>query len=104
MLIKFKKPDPRAGLTARMDSSRGQQLIDAGAADLVVENTAAPKKPLAVQAKVPEPQETDQEQNAQVGEAAAQADGDAATEAPATEGAAQADPEAAKPKSARGKK
>ena len=35
MLIKFKKPDPRAGMTARMDSSRGQQLIDAGSADAV---------------------------------------------------------------------
>lgn len=37
MLIKFKKPDPRAGMTARMDSSRGQQLIDAGSADVVAE-------------------------------------------------------------------
>lgn len=37
MLIKFKKPDPRAGMTARMDSSRGQQLIDAGSADAVPE-------------------------------------------------------------------
>lgn len=37
MLIKFKKPDPRAGITARMDSSRGQQLIDAGSADAVPE-------------------------------------------------------------------
>lgn len=38
MLIKFKKPDPRAGITARMDSSRGQQLIDAGSADAVPES------------------------------------------------------------------
>lgn len=38
MLIQFKKPDPRAGLTVRMDSSRGQQLIDAGAADRLAEN------------------------------------------------------------------
>lgn len=38
MLIKFKKPDPRAGMTARMDSSRGQQLIDAGSADAVPES------------------------------------------------------------------
>lgn len=37
MLIKFKKPDPRAGLIARMDSSRGQQLIDTGSADAVPE-------------------------------------------------------------------
>lgn len=40
MLIKFKKPDPRAGLIARMDSSRGQQLIDAGSADAVAEGAA----------------------------------------------------------------
>lgn len=38
MLIKFKKPDPRAGMVARMDSSRGRQLIDAGAADQVSES------------------------------------------------------------------
>lgn len=43
MLIKFKKPDPRAGMTARMDSSRGQQLIDAQAADRVAENGEAPR-------------------------------------------------------------
>lgn len=40
MLIKFKAPDPRAGTTARMDSSRGQQLVDSGAADQVDEATA----------------------------------------------------------------
>lgn len=40
MLIKFKEPDPRAGLIARMDSSRGQQLIDAGAADQETEGAA----------------------------------------------------------------
>lgn len=32
MLIKFKDSDPRAGMVARMDSQRGQQLIDEGAA------------------------------------------------------------------------
>ena len=32
MRIKFKSPDPRAGTVAQMDSSRGQQLIDAGSA------------------------------------------------------------------------
>lgn len=37
MLIKFKEPDPRAGTTARMDSSRGQDFIDSGAADHVSE-------------------------------------------------------------------
>ncbi len=41
MLIKFVKPDPRAGTVARMDSSRGQQLIDAGAAVLTTEDAAA---------------------------------------------------------------
>lgn len=43
MLIQFKEPDPRAGMKARMDSSRGQQLIDAGAADRVAENGDAPR-------------------------------------------------------------
>ena len=37
MLIKFKKPDPRAGATVRMDSSRGQHFVDTGAADAVSE-------------------------------------------------------------------
>lgn len=37
MLIKFKEPDPRAGATVRMDSSRGQYFIDTGAADAVSE-------------------------------------------------------------------
>ncbi|MDG2524642.1 hypothetical protein P6166_04625 [Stenotrophomonas sp. HITSZ_GD] len=37
MLIKFKNPDPRAGQTVRMDSSRGQYFIDTGSADLVKE-------------------------------------------------------------------
>lgn len=38
MLIKFKDGDPRAGMTARMDSSRGQALVDSGAAVAVKEN------------------------------------------------------------------
>lgn len=42
MLIKFKDTDPRAGQIVRMDSSRGQQLIDAGAAEQVAE-AAKPK-------------------------------------------------------------
>lgn len=41
MLIKFKKPDPRAGLVAQMDSSRGRAFIDAGAAEPVSEGVAA---------------------------------------------------------------
>lgn len=32
MRIKFVKPDPRHGTVAQMDSHRGQQLVDAGAA------------------------------------------------------------------------
>lgn len=46
MLIKFKDPDPRAGTTVRMDSSRGQHFIDTGAADAVSEQP---------QAELPEP-------------------------------------------------
>ncbi len=46
MLIKFKEPDPRAGATVRMDSSRGQYFIDTGAADAVSEQS---------QAELPEP-------------------------------------------------
>jgi len=38
MLIKFKKNDPRAGQTVRMDSHRGQELIDAGSAVQVADN------------------------------------------------------------------
>lgn len=41
MLIKFKEPDPRAGATVRMDSSRGQYFIDTGAADAVSEQPQA---------------------------------------------------------------
>lgn len=37
MRIKFKAPDPRAGTVAQMDSHRGQQLIDCGAAVAVKE-------------------------------------------------------------------
>lgn len=80
MLIKFKKPDPRAGLIARMDSSRGQQLIDAGAADQEAEGAAQ----AATAEKVD-------------GSAAA------ADQGPASAADAQA-VEAEKPKTARGKK
>lgn len=37
MLIKFKKPDPRAGQTVRMDSSRGRHFVAIGSADQVSE-------------------------------------------------------------------
>lgn len=32
MLIKFKDSDPRAGQVVRMDSHRGQELVDSGSA------------------------------------------------------------------------
>lgn len=41
MLIKFNDTDPRAGMVVRMDSSRGQQLIDSGAAEQVAENAVS---------------------------------------------------------------
>ena len=93
MLIKFKKPDPRAGLVARMDSSRGQQLIDAGAADKVDEAVAAPQKAVPPQEPTPETQQPAAEVAAQTVEPK-QADA----------GAADKVDEAAKPKAARGKK
>ncbi|MDT0137718.1 hypothetical protein [Acidovorax sp. PRC11] len=57
MLIKFKKPDPRAGMTARMDSIRGQQLIDAGSADRLPENGEAPREVPPPAAPPPAPAE-----------------------------------------------
>ena len=42
MLIKFIKPDPRAGSIAQMDSRRGQQFIEEGAAEAFSD---AAKKP-----------------------------------------------------------
>ena len=35
MLIRFKKPDPRAGAEADLDSSLAQQFVDEGRAELV---------------------------------------------------------------------
>jgi hypothetical protein len=35
MQIKFKSPDPRAGMRVQLDSRLAQQFIDAGAADRV---------------------------------------------------------------------
>ena len=35
MLIRFKKPDPRAGMEADMDSSLGQRFVDEGRAEWV---------------------------------------------------------------------
>jgi len=42
MLIKFVKPDPRAGDVVRLDSQRAQQFIDAGTAERVQEGGTAP--------------------------------------------------------------
>lgn len=49
MLIKFKKPDPRAGTTVRMDSSRGRHFIGTGAADEVSEQVGTQAPANAVQ-------------------------------------------------------
>lgn len=45
MLIRFKKPDPRAGTVARMDSSRGQHFVDTGVADRMEEGTPTEAPP-----------------------------------------------------------
>jgi hypothetical protein len=45
MRVKFRKGDPRAGTVAEMDSARGQQLVDAGAADVVTEGGKATDTP-----------------------------------------------------------
>ncbi|WP_324622749.1 hypothetical protein [Delftia lacustris] len=60
MLIKFKKPDPRAGMVARMDSSRGRQLIDAGAADQVSESVVQEQPAEAEQPKAADAGAADQ--------------------------------------------
>lgn len=45
MLIKFKKPDPRAGQTVRMDSSRGMHFVAIGSADQVSERQDGDETP-----------------------------------------------------------
>ncbi len=47
MLIKFVKPDPRAGDVVRLDSHRAQQFIDEGRAEQVPESSAAAIDPAA---------------------------------------------------------
>jgi len=54
MLIKFKDSDPRAGMVVRMDSQRGQQLVDAGAAVAVKDDG----KDTEVAAPAPAPEQT----------------------------------------------
>jgi hypothetical protein len=55
MLIKFLKPDPRAGDVVRLDSQRAPQFIDAGTAERVQEGSEAPAPdiPPAPDAKPP---------------------------------------------------
>lgn len=53
MRIKFKSPDPRAGMEVQMDSSRGQYFIDTGAADLVKENAPEAEKAAAPESSEP---------------------------------------------------
>lgn len=60
MRIKFKEPDPRAGMVAQMDSNRGQHFVDTGAAvklkedgseDAVVSAAPAPGNKVAAAPK-----------------------------------------------------
>ena len=44
MKIRFKKGDPREGMVAEFDSSRGQELVDSGAA-VEVRGEEAESKP-----------------------------------------------------------
>lgn len=53
MLLKFISPDPRAGTVAQMDSSRGQDFIDSGAAVQIAEGDGGPTA--GVTADVAEP-------------------------------------------------
>ena len=46
MLIRFKKPDPRAGAEADLDSSLAQQFVDEGRAELV-KSTEKKAEPVA---------------------------------------------------------
>jgi len=47
MRIRFISPDPRAGMIATMDSRRGQDLIDSGAAERVSDNSDHAAEPPA---------------------------------------------------------
>jgi len=73
MLIKFKSPDPRAGTVAQMDSYRGQQLIDIGAATQLKENGSEPslttsgsEKAQVVIEAAPEPIKAEEKKNLHV--------------------------------------
>lgn len=55
MRIKFKAPDPRAGTIAQMDSHRGQELIDSGAAVQVKDDGGDVAAPAPSPAPTPAP-------------------------------------------------
>ena len=55
MLIKFKAPDPRAGMTARMDSHRGTELVEAGAATQLKGDGSENAPPVEAPAEKPTP-------------------------------------------------
>lgn len=49
MLIRFKSTDPRRGQVVRMDSRRGQELVDIGAAEIMKEDgTGRVESPTAI--------------------------------------------------------
>jgi hypothetical protein len=55
MLIKFTAPDPRAGMVAQMDSSRGAYFVDNGFAVAVKEGSQLEVKPLDADQAKPKP-------------------------------------------------
>jgi len=58
MRIKFKAPDPRAGTTAQMDSSRGQHFVDTGAASVVSEDRVTRDEAREVENREPKAEAT----------------------------------------------
>lgn len=55
MLIRFIDPDPRAGMTVRMDSRRGQELVDAGSAEPVPDTPVVEPAPSKDATDAPKP-------------------------------------------------
>jgi hypothetical protein len=53
MRIKFKAPDPRAGMVVQMDSRRGQEFVEAGSADIVKEDGSQDAAPAIDAASAP---------------------------------------------------
>lgn len=51
MLIKYKKPDPRAGMQANLEKTLAQKAIDEGRADEVKQGAAEPKAEAKAPAK-----------------------------------------------------